>query len=100
MLEFAALYQFRSSTMSKTFARPENKMPMVKSHLIWLSSHALLMDQIESLHKILYLTDGAFRRIFKTSIDVQQLSQKEKEHLKQLGEMVKKIVIKVKSERN
>ena len=97
MLEFADLYQFRSSTMSKTFARPENKMPMVKSHLIWLSSHALLMDQIESLHKILYLTDGAFRRIFKTSIDVQQLSQKEKEHLKQLGEMVKKIVMTVES---
>ena len=91
MTEFGASYQFKASTMSKTFSSPEIKLPMVKAHFIWLSSNLLIMDQMIEIHKIIYATDGAFRRIFKNSINNAKLTEEEKNQLKQLTAQVETI---------
>lgn len=92
MLEFADVYRFKTWSMAKTFSRMKNKNAIAQAHLIWISSNILVMEQLEGIHKILYLTDGSFRRIFKTSIDVKTLSKKDKENLKQLDKMVKDVI--------
>lgn len=84
MTEMGSLYQFKQSTMAKTFSNPENKIPMVKAHLIWLSSNLLVMDQMVDIHKIVYATDGGFRRIFKNAVNNADLSADEKMQLKEL----------------
>ncbi|MBC7715241.1 MAG: hypothetical protein H7177_17985 [Rhizobacter sp.] len=91
MIEFGSVYQFKASTMSKTFADPENKLPMVKAHLIWLSSNLMIMDQMMEVHKILYATDGGFRRIFKNSIEAAKLSDADKSNLKELTKQVSEV---------
>ena len=99
MLEFAEVYRFKTWSIARTFARIKNKNALADAHLIWLSSNILVMEQLENIHKILYLTDGAFRRIFKTSIDVRSLSKKDKENLSQLDKMVKDVIQTLESSR-
>ncbi|MBC7430174.1 MAG: hypothetical protein H7336_16290 [Bacteriovorax sp.] len=91
MIEFGSVYQFKSSTMSKTFSNPENKLSMVKAHLIWLSSNLMVMDQMMEMHKILYATDGGFRRIFKNSIEAAKISEEDKSILKELTKQVAEV---------
>ncbi len=91
MTEFGTVYQFKHSTMSRTFASPEIKRPMVKSHLIWLSSNLMVIDHMTAIHKIVYEKDGSFRRIFKNSVNNADLSAAEKLQLKELVAQVAEV---------
>ena len=89
-IEFGAVYEFKASTMSKTFADPENKLPMVKAHLIWLSSNLMVIDHMLEVHKILYI-DGGLRRIFKNSIEAAKFTSEDKTNLKELTRLVSEV---------
>ncbi len=67
ILDFAKVYDFGGFKMSKTFATDQNQ-PLVKAHLIWLSGHLLVLDHLETMHDILYESDGTFRRIVKNAL--------------------------------
>jgi hypothetical protein len=91
MVEFGSIYQFKALKMSKTFITPGLQLPMVKAHLIWLSSNLMIMDQMIQIHKIIYATDGTFRRILKTSIEAAKLTDEDKDNLKQLTRQVAEV---------
>ena len=92
ILEFASLYQFRGTSISKSLAMGRSKLPMIKAHLIWLTANIAIMEHTEAVHKILYLTDGEFRRIFKATFSPDELSFEEKTTLKQLTEQINQLV--------
>jgi hypothetical protein len=91
MNEFGSLYSFKASTMASTFQMPEVKVPMVKAHLIWLSSNLMIMQQLLEIHEIVYATDGAFRRIFKGTITNSRLTKQDLKSLKDLINQAEKI---------
>ena len=91
MLDFGTLYQFSELSMAKTLSDTNIKLQMVKAHLIWLSSNALVMEHMEAIHKVLYATDGAFRRIFKTTIAESALSLTDKENIKKLASQMNRV---------
>lgn len=68
ILDFAKVYDFGGFKMSKTFASEDRNIPLIKAHLIWLSGHLLVLDHLETMHKILYENDGKFRRIVKNAL--------------------------------
>jgi hypothetical protein len=82
IMQMGSFYEFKNSIMSKTFAQPQMNPDLIKGHLIWLSSNIVVMDSIESAHKILYQHDGSFRRIFKLSFDTDKITDEEKSSLK------------------
>jgi hypothetical protein len=65
ILDFVRVYDFGSTNLSKDFQNSENKIPMIKSHLIWLSGNLLVLDHLDSMHALLYNEIGVFRRIAK-----------------------------------
>jgi hypothetical protein len=81
ILQFGKLYEFKSTVMAKTFAYEKMNPELVKAHLFWLSSNLVVMDNIESAHKILYKNGGSFRRIFKSSFDADTITDEEKSSL-------------------
>lgn len=92
MMEFGDLYQFKASTMSKTFSSPEVKIPMVKAHLIWLSSNLMVIDNMQEVHKILYQEDGSLRRIIKNTIGDKKIDAEGEKKLKSLTEQINRAV--------
>ena len=92
MMEFGDLYQFRSSTMAKTFASPEIKLPMVKAHLIWISGNLMVLDHMQEVHRILYQEDGSLRRIIKNTIGDKKIDAEGEKKLKQLTEQINRVV--------
>lgn len=92
MMDFGDIYQFRSSTMAKTFAAPDIKIPMVKAHLIWLSSNLMVLDHIQEVHRILYQEDGSLRRIIKNTIADQKVDAEGQKKLKNLTEQINRAV--------
>lgn len=92
MLEFGDTYQFRESTMQKSFAAPKQKLPMIKAHLIWLSSNLMVIDHIQEVHKILYLEDGSLRRIIKNSIGDKKIDAEGKKKLTALTAQINQVV--------
>ena len=92
ILEFASLYQLRGTTITKSLASGRSKLPVIKAHLIWLTANIAIMEHTEAVHKILYLTDGEFRRIFKGTFSPEVLSFEEKTTLKQLTEQINNLV--------
>lgn len=92
ILEFASLYQFRGTTITKSLASAKPQTAMIKAHLIWLNAHIAIMEHTEAVHKILYLTDNEFRRIFKGTFTPSELSLEEKTTIKELTEQINKLV--------
>ena len=92
ILEFASLYQFKAVGMAKTIASGNSGLPLLKAHLIWLTANVAIMEHTQAVHKILYLTDGEFRRIFKNSFAPNELSLEEKTTLKQLTKQINQLV--------
>lgn len=92
ILEFASLYHFKGTSISKSLASGRSKLPMVKAHLIWLTANIAIMEHTEAVHKILYLTDNEFRRIFKGSFSPSELSLEEKTTIKQLTDQINQLV--------
>jgi hypothetical protein len=88
MLELGKLYQFKPSVMSKTFASTQMNTDLIKGHLIWLNSNILTMESIENVHKILYLNEKSFRRIFKNSFDPKDITIEQKNSLKAMTNLV------------
>ncbi len=99
MQEFADLYQFKSSAMSRTFASPEIKTPMVKAHLIWLSSSLMVADNMQSVHKILYMEDGSLRRIIKNTIGEKKIDAEGEKRLKALTNQINSAIEVIESSR-
>jgi hypothetical protein len=92
IFEFASLYQYRGTTIAKGLVSGKAKLPIVKAHLIWLTANVVVMEHTEAVHKILYLTDNEFRRIFKNSFTPSELSLEEKTTIKQLTEQINQLV--------
>lgn len=99
MVEFGETYQFRQSTMHKSFAHPKQKLPMIKAHLIWLSSNLMVIDHIQEVHKILYLEDGSLRRIIKNSIGDKKIDAEGERKLKELTMQINQAVDVAESEK-
>lgn len=68
ILDFAKVYDFGEFNMAKTIGSDQQNIQLIKAHLIWLSGHLLVIDHLESMHAILYETDGEFRRIVKNAL--------------------------------
>lgn len=98
-MEFASLYQSKFGGLAKFLASKNEKVGHVKAHLIWLTANILIMEHSEAVHKILYLTDGEFRRIFKSTFTPNELSAEEKITLKQLSNQIKELVETLESPR-
>lgn len=90
ILEFASLYQLRGTTLTRSMS--SGKLAMVKAHLIWLTANVAIMEHTEAVHKILYLTDNEFRRIFKSTFSPSELSLEEKTTIKQLTDQINQLV--------
>lgn len=92
MMEFGDLYEFKSSTMSKTFSAPEIKLPMVKAHLVWLSANLMVLDHIQEIHQVLFMEDGALRRIIKTTISDTRVDSESRKKLKNLSQQINRAI--------
>lgn len=68
ILDFAQVYDFGGFKMSRTFAKNNRNIPLIKAHLIWLSGHLLVLDHLETMHALLYEGNDVFRRIVKNSL--------------------------------
>ncbi len=99
MREFGDTYQFRQSTMHKSFVAPKQKLPMIKAHLIWLTSNLMVIDHIQDVHKILYLEDGSLRRIIKNSIGDKKIDAEGERKLKELTLQINHAVSVAESEK-
>lgn len=92
ILEFANLYQFKSTSITKSLLAGRTKVSVLKAHLIWLTANTAIMEHTEAIHKILYLTDSEFRRIFKGTFTPSELSLEDKTTIKQLTEQINELV--------
>jgi hypothetical protein len=68
ILSFAKLYKPILSEVPKDFAQGKARLAAIKSHLIYLSGHLLVLDHLIQMHKIYYETDPLFRRIVKHAL--------------------------------
>lgn len=92
MLEFADTYQFRNTTMARTFGSPEIKKQMAKAHLVWLSGYLMALDHTQEIHELLYENDGGLRRVIKNIIDDKSLGKDGRDSLKLLGDLTNRVV--------
>ena len=68
ILSFTQIYDRHEYKMSSDFSNLENKADKVRVNLIWLSGNLLILDHLETIHKMFYETDGNFRRIVKNAL--------------------------------
>jgi len=99
IMEFGSLYQSKTGGLAKFLSPKSEKTAYLKAQLIWLTANIVIMEHTEAVHKILYLSDGEFRRIFKGTFTPSELSAEEKTTLKQLTEKMEDLVETLESPR-
>lgn len=99
IMEFGSLYESKTGGLAKFLSPRNEKASYLKAQLIWLTANIVIMEHTEAVHKILYLSDGEFRRIFKSTFTPSELSAEEKTTLKQLTEKMKDLVETLESPR-
>ena len=84
MLDFAKIYNFGGFEQNTDVNSPDQHLPLIKAHLIYLSGHVLVLDHIVKVHKQYFQSSSLFRRIIKNS-----LKDKESDDSKTLKDIVK-----------
>ena len=85
-IEVIEIYEYRKVVMADTYARLDQKNPMVRAHIIYLTSALMMLDHIREIHKIFYAQDGSLRRIIKNTLDDQK-----KQTLKAINEQIETV---------
>ncbi|MBY0413003.1 MAG: hypothetical protein K2Q18_02505, partial [Bdellovibrionales bacterium] len=91
ILEAGKSYETKGHVMSKTYASRLKNPYLIKGHALWLLSNLTVMESIEAVHKLLYLNDDSFRRIFKSTFSANLISPKEAESLTALTDLVSRV---------
>ena len=99
MIEFGKHYKVKSGKLLKNLKDSENRIPLLKSHLIWVSSHLLMLDQIQHIHKNLYQEQSNLRRIVKNIIGDKSIDVEGEEKLRLLTSQINTIVGEVENKR-
>ncbi len=99
MINYGKHYKVKSGKLLKTLKDGENRIPLLKSHLIWISAHLLMIDQVQSIHQYLYEEQNNLRRIVKNIIGDKDVDIEGEEKLRLLTKQINTIVGEVENKR-
>ncbi len=100
VLSFTQIYDRHEHKMSSDFSNLEKNTDKIRVDLIWLSGNLIILDHLETIHKMFYETDGNFRRIVKNALVDKNPGQER--DTKTLNDLIKvnKYAVKIGSSKN
>ena len=99
MIEFGKHYKVKSGKLLKSLKDNENRNSNLKSRLIWVSSHLLMIEQIQNIHHFLYEEQSNLRRIVKNIISDKDVDIEGEKKLRLLTMQMNKVVGEVENKK-